>query len=37
LYTKAIKAFEVLIKKTPEKKEYYESRIQEIKDFRTKG
>lgn len=37
LYTKAIKAFEVLIKKTPEKKEYYENRIQEIKDFRTKG
>ncbi|SEM60423.1 hypothetical protein SAMN05421856_104418 [Chryseobacterium taichungense] len=37
LYTKAIKAFEILIKKTPEKKEYYEGRIQEIKDFRTKG
>lgn len=37
LYTKAIKAFETLIKKTPEKKEYYENRIQEIKDFRTKG
>jgi len=37
LYTKAIKAFEILIKKTPEKKEYYENRIQEIKDFRTKG
>lgn len=37
LYTKAIKAFEILIKKTPEKKGYYEGRIQEIKDFRTKG
>lgn len=37
LYTKAVKAFEILIKKTPEKKEYYENRIQEIKDFRTKG
>jgi len=37
LYTKAIKAFETLIKKTPEKKEYYEGRIQEIKDFRSKG
>ncbi len=37
LYTKAIKAFETLIRKTPEKKEYYETRIQEIKDFRTKG
>lgn len=37
LYTKAIKAFEILIKKTPEKKEYFENRIQEIKDFRTKG
>ncbi|WP_449388771.1 hypothetical protein [Chryseobacterium lineare] len=37
LYTKAIKAFEILIKKTPAKKEYFEERIQEIKDFRTKG
>ena len=37
LYTKAIKAFEILIKKTPEKKEYFENRIQEIKDFRNKG
>lgn len=37
LYTKAIKAFETLIRKTPEKKAYYETRIQEIKDFRTKG
>ncbi len=37
LYTKAIKAFEILIKKTPEKKKYYEGKIQEIKDFKTKG
>lgn len=37
LYTKAIKAFEILIKKTPEKKKYYEGKIQEIKDFRSKG
>lgn len=37
LYTKAIKAFEILIKKTPEKKEYYEAKIQEIKNFRSKG
>ncbi|MFC3159792.1 hypothetical protein ACFOEQ_16005 [Chryseobacterium arachidis] len=37
LYSKAIKAFQILIEKTPEKKEYYENRIQEIKDFRTKG
>lgn len=37
LYTKAIKAFEVLINKNPEKKEYFEKRIQEIKDFKSKG
>lgn len=37
LYTKAIKAFEILIKKNPDKKEYFESRIQEIKDFRSKN
>lgn len=37
LYTKAIKAFEILIKKTPEKKEYFQSKIQEIKDFRSKN
>ncbi|MDQ0066994.1 tetratricopeptide repeat protein [Chryseobacterium lathyri] len=37
LYTKAIKAFEILINKTPEKKEYFQSKIQEIKDFRSKG
>lgn len=37
LYTKAIKAFEILIKKNPEKKEHFQSKIQEIKDFRTKS
>lgn len=37
LYTKAIKAFEILIKKNPEKKKYFESKIQEIKDFRSKN
>ncbi|WP_080777226.1 prolipoprotein diacylglyceryl transferase [Chryseobacterium phocaeense] len=37
LYTKAIKAFEILINKNPEKKEYFQSKIQEIKDFRSKG
>jgi hypothetical protein len=37
LYSKAIKAFEILINKTPEKKEYFQSKIQEIKDFRSKG
>lgn len=37
LYTKAIKAFEILIKKSPEKKEYFESKIQDIKDFRSKN
>ncbi len=37
LYTKAIKAFEILISKHPDKKEYFENRIKEIKDFRTKG
>ncbi|AZA81172.1 hypothetical protein C1637_00910 [Chryseobacterium lactis] len=37
LYTKAIKAFDILIRKTPEKKEYFESRIKEIKDFRSKN
>jgi len=37
LYTKAIKAFEVLAKKHPEKKEYFEAKIQEIKDNRTKN
>ncbi|MCQ9634538.1 hypothetical protein MP477_06175 [Chryseobacterium sp. WG23] len=37
LYTKAIKAFEILIKKNPDKKEYFESKIKEIKDFRSKN
>ncbi|MFN1218501.1 hypothetical protein ACKW6Q_16165 [Chryseobacterium kwangjuense] len=37
LYTKAIKAFEILINKNPEKKEHFQSKIQEIKDFRSKG
>ncbi len=37
LYTKAIKAFEILIKKSPEKKEYFESKIKDIKDFRSKN
>jgi len=37
LYTKAIKAFEILINKYPDKKEHFENRIKEIKDFRTKG
>ncbi|KAB1229893.1 tetratricopeptide repeat protein [Chryseobacterium viscerum] len=37
LYTKAIKAFEILIKKNPDKKKYFESKIQDIKDFRSKN
>ncbi|MGE8556235.1 MAG: hypothetical protein ACN6OB_20100 [Chryseobacterium jejuense] len=37
LYAKAIKAFGILIKKHPEKKEYFETRIKEIKDFRSKN
>ncbi|MDC8102732.1 tetratricopeptide repeat protein [Chryseobacterium rhizosphaerae] len=37
LYTKAIKAFEILIKKNPDKKGYFESKIKEIKDFRSKN
>lgn len=37
LYTKAIKAFEILISKNPDKKEYFETKIQEIKDFRSKN
>lgn len=36
LYTKAIKAFEILIKKSPDKEEYFKGKIQGIKDFRTK-
>lgn len=37
LYSKAIKAFEILIKKHPEKKEYFTTRIKEIKEFRSKN
>ncbi|MET3537761.1 hypothetical protein [Chryseobacterium limigenitum] len=37
LYTKAIKAFNILITKHPEKKEYFEGKIQEIKDIRGKN
>ncbi|PKF72900.1 hypothetical protein [Chryseobacterium sp. PMSZPI] len=37
LYTKAIKAYEILIRKSPEKKEHFEARIKEIKDFRSKN
>ncbi|WPO82924.1 hypothetical protein SD427_00870 [Chryseobacterium sp. JJR-5R] len=36
LYTKAIKAFEILIGKIPEKEDYFRDKIQEIKDFRNK-
>lgn len=37
LYTKAIKAFEILIKKNPDKKEYFQTKIKDIKDFRSKN
>ncbi|WP_115620595.1 putative sodium/potassium/calcium exchanger [Chryseobacterium indoltheticum] len=37
LYTKAINAFLVLAKKHPNKKEYFENKIQEIKDNRGKN
>lgn len=37
LYSKAIKAFEILIKKRPEKKAYFETKIKDIKDFRSKN
>ena len=37
LYTKAINAFQILINKYPEKKEYFEGKIQEIKDVRGKN
>lgn len=37
LYTKAIKAFEVLAHKHPEKKDYFENKIQEIKENRGKN
>jgi len=37
LYTKAIRAFEILIRKNPEKKDYFEAKIQKIKDFRSRN
>ncbi|SHM13037.1 hypothetical protein [Chryseobacterium polytrichastri] len=37
LYTKAIKAFNILITKHPEKKEHFERKIQDIKDVRGKN
>jgi hypothetical protein len=37
LYTKAIKAFQVLINKHPQRKEHFENKIQEIKDSRGKN
>lgn len=37
LYTKAIKAFNILILKHPEKKEHFERKIQDIKDVRGKN
>lgn len=35
LYTKAINAFEILIAKHPERKEYFEEKIESIKQIRT--
>lgn len=37
LYTKAINAFKTLIKKHPGRKEYFENKIQEVKDNRGKN
>lgn len=37
LYTKAINAFQILANKHPERKDYFESKIQEIKDIRGKN
>ena len=37
LYTKAIKAFEILADKHPERKSYFEDKIQEVKDLRGKN
>ena len=37
LYTKAIKAFQVLINKHPQRKEHFENKIKEIKDSRGKN
>lgn len=37
LYTKAIKAYEILAGKHPEKKAYFEDKIQQVKDMRGKN
>jgi hypothetical protein len=37
LYTKAVNAFNILIKKHPEKKEYFEEKIKVIKDMKGKN
>ncbi|GAB0156633.1 hypothetical protein CHRYSEOSP005_19000 [Chryseobacterium sp. Alg-005] len=37
LYTKAINAFQILAGKHPEKRDYFEAKIQEIKDIRGKN
>ncbi|WP_144281385.1 hypothetical protein [Chryseobacterium echinoideorum] len=37
LYTKAINAFQILIGKHPQRKDYFEAKIQEIKDSRGKN
>ncbi len=37
LYAKAIKAFEILKEKHPEKSEYFNEKINEVKELRTKG
>ena len=37
LYTKAINAFHTLVNKHPDRKEYFENKIQEIKDSRGKN
>ncbi|WP_435523045.1 hypothetical protein [Chryseobacterium indoltheticum] len=37
LYTKAINAFHTLANKHPDRKEYFENRIQEVKDSRGKN
>lgn len=37
LYTKAVKAFHILIEKHPQRQEYFLGKIQEIKDLRNRG
>lgn len=37
LYTKAVKSFHILAEKHPDKKSYFEDKIQEIKDLRNKN